>query len=55
MAASGVFLGRSEVEVNGFGVPDMKVAIGLGGEAGDDGLYFVGSEIVFDDLVNKMS
>ncbi len=55
MTAPCVFLCGAEVEVNGFSVTDMQIAVGFGGEACDDGFYFSGSKIVFDDFVNKMS
>src|SRR5207248_2980838 len=55
MAAAAVFLGHPEVQADRFGVPDMEIAIGLGGKPGDYIGVAPGSDIGVDDVADKIA
>ena len=41
MATSAIFECGAKIKMDGFGMSDMEVAIGFGGETRDDGFYFI--------------
>ena len=47
-------IGQTEVQADGFGVADVQVAVGLGREAGLDGIVFTAFEVFFDDGADEM-
>jgi len=55
MAHPIVFGGKTEIEADGLGVPNMRIAIWLWRKAGDDtAIIFVTSPIFCDDLADKV-
>ncbi len=49
------FGGNTEIQANALGVSDMEVAVGFGGEAGDDAaIPFAGFEVGGDDFTDKV-
>ena len=47
--------GQAEVEADGLGVADMEIAVGLGGEAGDDfSVIFAGAGVFRDDFADEV-
>jgi hypothetical protein len=55
MAFSAEFSGDAEVEADTFGVSDMQIAVGFGGESSNDSaLPFSAFAIVGDYLPNKI-
>ena len=55
MAASAEFLGDTEIEADRFGVPDMKITVGLGREAGHDLLAAAGLQIGRNDVADEIA
>ena len=54
-AAARVLGGQTEIQANGFGMPDMKVAVGFGRKARDDtAAVFPGSAVRCDDLTDEI-
>ena len=45
---------QAEIQADGFGVSDVQVAVGLGGEAGVDGGVRARFEVVFDDGADEV-
>jgi len=54
VALAVVFTGDAEVEADRFGVADVQVAVGLGGEAGDDFRVALLADMRCDDITNEI-
>ena len=54
VATAAELLGDAEVEAHRLGVTDMEVAVGLGGEARDDGVVAARAHIGADDVANEI-
>src|SRR5690349_11068638 len=55
MTAARVVAGDAEVQADGFGVTDVKVAVRLGRKAGDDERVPARREIGVDDLTDEIA
>ena len=49
-----VFLGKAEIDTQALGMAQMKIAVGLRREAGDDAVVFSGREVRLDNLFEEI-
>ena len=54
MRRAAVLAREAEVQVDRLGVADVQVPVGLGREAGDDGVVLARGEVVLDDGANEV-
>ena len=55
VAAAAEFVGDAEIQADGFGVPDVQVAVRLRRKAGDDAGHAVLREVVVDDVADEVA
>src|SRR6185312_14600739 len=49
-----ILLRQTEIQYDGFGMPDMQIAVRLRREPGQDALIFPGRQVFFDDLLQEI-